>query len=52
MFKKEFILLCGLLALGQGLFAQDYYKHNFDLTAGGGLQSAQFSPDMGGDHKA
>lgn len=49
MFKKEIILLCGLLAMGQGLLAQGYYKHNFDLTAGGGLQTAQFSLNEGGE---
>ncbi len=49
--KKTFSFFMSLLMSAVSLQAADIYVHNLDITAGGGLQSIQFNPDQGGDHK-
>lgn len=46
--NKKLLLLAITLPLSLASFSQQqWYKHNLDLTAGGGLQSIQFNPEKG-----
>ena len=53
MLKQKIIALAAAITCMTGTVeAQTYsYKHNIDITAGGGLQSSQFDPSKG-DHNA
>lgn len=50
MFQKRFFGLVASLALATSSPAQQVYKHNLDITAGGGLQSTQSNPSSHGDN--
>ena len=46
--NMKLLLLAITLPLSLASFSQQqWYKHNLDLTAGGGLQSIQFNPEKG-----
>lgn len=46
--NKKLLLLAITLPLSLASFSQQqWYKHNIDVTAGGGLQSIQFKPEEG-----